>query len=119
MRLTAGAFGKRVAVLIVLSLGGGCEPVAWQRAETAPIDTQNDLEGCWSDGEAAVRGEVRPFQQEPAFGPIPAPSGAKGPTVLVVPLFPGPAGSVAELMQHRYQLVDRCMRARGYAPGNG
>jgi hypothetical protein len=104
------------AVVIAMSLVEGCAPRAWQRAGTATVETQNDLQGCWSKADSAVTAEAQPFRQDPSFGLVPGP---KGSSALVVPLSPGPSGASAQAMQDRNRLVDRCMRGLGYTPSEG
>ena len=96
-------------------LFAGCaQPIAWHRAGKAPYETQNDLESCWSDANAAVPSDPQPFQQQPAFGVVPTQNGGtRG--AIVVPA-PGPAGPDVSVLQRRNQLVDHCMRQHGYAP---
>jgi hypothetical protein len=118
MRVARRAPSLGLAVMIALALAEGCAPVGWQRAGTAPVETQNDLQGCWSSADAAVP-EGRPLSQDPSFGLVPGPNGSHGSSALVVPLSPGPSGASAQAMQDRNRLVDRCMRGLGYTPSDG
>jgi hypothetical protein len=95
----------------------GCASVTWQRPGTDPLVVQNDLERCWSEADAAVPAEPAPFQPEPSFGLVPGQSGGRATSALVVPN-PAPPDAALSVQQRRVQLVDRCMRTRGYTPGS-
>ena len=118
MRVARRASSLAFAGVVVLALIEGCAPVGWQRAGTAPIETQNDLQGCWSAADAAIP-DGQPFSQDPSFGLVPGSNGTHGSSALVVPLSPGPSGASAQAMQDRNRLVDRCMRGLGYTPADG
>jgi hypothetical protein len=117
MRLPGRAGCIGLATTVAASLAG-CAPREWQREGTPPIETQNDLQGCWSKAAAAVPDNGGSFQQDPSLGIVPGPNGAAGNSALVVPLSPGSGGS-AQAMQQRNRLVDRCMRDLGYTPRVG
>ncbi len=117
-RLAGRAMGIGLAMMIAMS-EASCAPREWQREGTAPVETQNDLEGCWAQADAAFPGGGQPFQQDPSFGIVPGANGGRGNSALVVPLSPGPSGPSAGAMQQRNRLVDRCMRELGYSQAAG
>ncbi len=96
-------------------LPGCAQTVAWHRADKAPYETQNQLESCWSEADAAVPSDPLPFQQQPSFGVVTTQNGGARTSAIVVPN-PGPAGPDVSVLQRRNQLVDHCMRDHGYAP---
>ena len=111
----SGRVARYIVLLGTAALIAACaQSVVWQRADTAPYQSVNDLGQCWSQAEAAVPIDPVPFQQQPSFGVVPNRTGAATANSEIVVPFPGQSGADASVQQRRTWLVDRCMRGQGY-----
>jgi hypothetical protein len=117
----AGGRGRRSGLGALIALGAAMASAAcatrtdWQRPDTAPYQTQNDLERCWAEADAAVPYDRPPFQQQPSFGLVPSANGSARTGAVVIP-DPAPVGADVSALQQRTDMVDTCMRGHGYAP---
>jgi hypothetical protein len=93
---------------------GHCAPLEWQRADTSPYETQNDLERCWSAADREAREATFAPMAHPALGFV---ANGRGGQVAAPMMQQPPAGGLEppELQLRRSQAVERCMRAKGYA----
>ena len=106
---------RAIAALVLALLLADCAPTSWHRAGTPPLDTQNDVERCWSEADAAIGRDAfsRP-EQPPAFATVRVPDGKGGQGVMVVPERQTADPDAATLQERRRQYVANCMQALGY-----